>query len=165
LAPALYLGANAAGAIDLAVEISRTTLQSPIVLDLCRVWAANFIDALHGATKAQLRTHGGAAMSVVRNRKLKPAVVEFLDSVSTSDPGGEDALSITQQAHSDFVAADSFRDAMLRCLTRRTANASTAALCGALAGAHYGIEEIPSEWRAKLADEPLLRSVARHSVH
>jgi ADP-ribosyl-[dinitrogen reductase] hydrolase len=165
LAPALYLGANAAGAIDLAVEVSRTTLQSPIVLDLCRVWAAHFIDALHGASKAQLRSQSGAAMNLVRNRKLKPAVLELLDSVSKSDASGEDALSITQQAHSDFVAADSFRDAMLRCLTRHTANAPSAALCGALAGAHYGIEEIPSEWRAKLADEPLLRSLARHSVH
>jgi ADP-ribosyl-[dinitrogen reductase] hydrolase len=166
LAPALYLGANAAGAIELAVEVSRTTQQSPIVLDVCRVWAGSFIDALHGASKAQLRTHSGPAMTLVRTRKLKPAVLELLDSARELDTSAaDDALSLTRHAHGEFVAADSFRDAILRCLTRRTANAASAALCGALAGAHFGIEEIPSEWRAKLADEPLLRSLARHSLH
>lgn len=164
LAPAMYLGANAAGAIELAVEVSRATLQSPVVLDLCRVWTATFIDALHGASKAQLRGYGGAAMSLVRSRKLKPAVFDLMDSAH-ADAAGDDALGVTRHAHNEFVAADSFRDAMLRCLTRRAANAASAALCGALAGAHYGIEDIPSEWRAKLADEPLLRSLARHSLH
>lgn len=166
LAPAMYLGANATGAIELAVEVSRTTLQSPIVLDLCRVWTASFVDALHGATKAQLRTYGGAAMGLVRQRKLKPQVLELLDGVSgTNASTADDALNISRYAHAEFIAADSFRDAMLHCLTRRTANPSAAALCGAIAGAHFGIEEIPTEWRAKLLDEPLLRSLARHSIH
>ena len=164
LAPAMYLGANAAGAIELAVEVSRTTLQSPIILDLCRVWAATFVDALHGASKPQLRGFNGAAMSIVRQRKLKPAVLELLDS-ARSDAAGDDALSVTRHAHNELIAADSFRDAMLRCLTRRTADAASAALCGALAGAHFGIDDIPSEWRAKLVDEPRLRSLARHSLH
>ena len=41
--------ATPAAAIDLAADVSRTTQQSPIVLDLCRLWAALLIDALSGA--------------------------------------------------------------------------------------------------------------------
>ena len=39
----------------LAAEVSRTTQQSPVVLDLCRLWAALFIDALTGCDKADAR--------------------------------------------------------------------------------------------------------------
>jgi ADP-ribosylglycohydrolase len=39
---------------------------------------------------------------------------------------------------------------------------AAAALCGALAGAHYGIDSIPSEWRRQLAEDAPLRSLARN---
>ena len=54
LAVALFLRRDAERAIDLAADVSRTTQQAPIVLDLCRVWAGQFIDALSGVAKAEL---------------------------------------------------------------------------------------------------------------
>ncbi len=162
LAPALYSAGNVAAAIQLAPEISRTTQQSPMVLDLCRVWCALFIDAANGAPKAMLASCSGAAGQIVRQRALKPRVRALIDDGSQAPRArASDALEVTQHALESFAATASFRDAILRCVAQGRAVASAAALCGALAGAHYGIEAIPNEWRAKLADEPALRSLAR----
>jgi ADP-ribosylglycohydrolase len=39
---------------------------------------------------------------------------------------------------------------------------AAAALCGALVGAHYGIDSFPPEWRRQLAEDAPLRSLAQH---
>jgi ADP-ribosylglycohydrolase len=166
LGPVLHSSTDPAAAIELALEVSRTTQQSPVVLDLCRVWAAMFIDALHGTPKTQLDTRSGATMRLVSRRVLKPPVRALLAGKSRSEGEmADDAISVTEHAHAQFAAADNFKDAVLRCLTQRKALASAAALCGALAGAHYGIDAIPAEWRSRLPDEPALRSLARHCLH
>jgi ADP-ribosylglycohydrolase len=77
----------------------------------------------------------------------------------------DDALAVTAYAFARFAQAKNFHDALLSCVTARATNTSAASLCGALAGAHFGIDAIPAEWRAKLIDEPALRSLARHCLH
>ena len=74
LAVAMFLRSDPQAAIDAAVEASRTTQQSPIVLDLCRVWAALFVDAFAGINKQTLLSFAGPAMQWVRQRQLKPPV-------------------------------------------------------------------------------------------
>jgi ADP-ribosyl-[dinitrogen reductase] hydrolase len=166
LAAALYLAANAGAAIELAVEISRTTQQSPVVLDLCRVWCATFVDALNGTPAAALRARSGPAMSIVRTRQLKPAAKTIIESAHSVEPVvADDALAVTAYAFTRFAAARNFQEALLSCVAARATNTAAASLCGALAGAHLGIESIPVEWRAKLPDEPALRSLARHCLH
>lgn len=165
LGAALYPAADAAAAVETAVDVSRTTLQSPVVLDLCRVWAATLYDALSGVAKSTLIQFTGPAMQVVVKRALKPAVQKFiegtLDSRSVTDG---DALSVVLRAHASFASANSYRDAVLHCVTQPRSSPSAASLCGALAGAHFGIEAIPQEWRAKLPDEAALRLLARHCL-
>jgi ADP-ribosylglycohydrolase len=166
LAPALYAGSDPARAIELAVETSRTTQQSPVVLDLCRVWCASFIDALNGAPATALRARSGPAMSIVRKRQLKPAAKSIVEGPGVMEPTtADDALAVTAYAFARFAEAKNFHDALLSCVTARATNTSAASLCGALAGAHFGIDAIPAEWRAKLTDEPALRSLARHCLH
>ncbi len=163
LAPALYAARDAAAAVELAAEVSRTTQQAPIVLDLCRLWCALWIDAVTGASKSALTSHSGPSAQLVRRRSLKPQVRALIEA--KAEPLGNrasDAIAVTRHAIESFATTSSFRDAILRCAAQGRAVASAAALCGALAGAHYGIDAIPSEWRAKLADEPALRSLARH---
>lgn len=163
LAPALYHVGNAHAALDLAAEVSRTTQQSPIVLDLCRLWAALWVDAANGASKSILASFSGSAAQEARGRSLKPQVRALIEGRwKTSGDRPSDALEVTQHAIDSFAATGSFRDALLRSVAQGRAAATATALCGALAGAHYGIEAIPSEWRSKLAEEPALRSLARH---
>lgn len=161
LAAALSLRADPQRALDLAADASRTTQQAPIVLDLCRVWAAQLIDALDGVPRADLTWWKGPAMRVARQRSLKPPVQSLIDDrKQVSDPN--DALSASQAAIASFSVASSFRDALLNITATKRAPPAAIALCGALSGAHFGVDAIPVEWRKRIMEDAALRSLARH---
>jgi len=162
LAAALYLRADPQRAIDLAAEVSRTTQQAPVVLDLCRFWAALLTDALSGVDKATLVAFNGPALALLRHRALKAPVKSLIERKQRRDadePG--DALADTHAVLTAFGNSATGSDALLQVATTPSSPAA-AALCGALAGAHYGIDSIPSEWRRQLAEDAPLRSLARH---
>lgn len=161
LAAALFRRTDAQGAIDLAADISRTSQQSPLVLDLCRLWAALLVDALAGVPKARLLAFDGPAMLLLRQRALKPRVRALIDSNRNDAQGASDALSVTRLAIAAFSGTATLREALLRVNNATRAAPAAAALCGALAGAHYGIEAIPPEWRRQLAEDAALRGLAQ----
>lgn len=164
LAVALFMKDDPQGALDVAADASRTTQQSPIVLDLCRVWAALLIDAADGVSKATLTSLNGPAAQLLRKRMLKPAVKQLLERRSRELVQGDDALSVTRAALASFASAATFKDALLHVASSFRTAPAAAALCGALAGAHHGADGIPPEWRSQLAEDALLRSLARHLV-
>jgi len=162
LAAALYLRADPQRAIDLAAEASRTTQQSPVVLDLCRLWAALLTDALSGVDKATLLACNGPALALLRHRALKAPVKSLIERKQRR--GAEetgDALADTYAALAALGNTASCSDALLQVATTPSSPAA-AALCGALAGAHYGIDSLPSDWRRQLAEDAPLRSLARN---
>ena len=162
LAAALYLRADPQRAINTAAEVSRTTQQSPLVLDLCRLWSALLTDALSGAAKAKLVAFNGPALTLLRNRALKIPIKNLLEHKPRreSDASG-DAMSATRAALTAFTNTATPSDALLQVATSQGSPAA-AALCGALAGAHYGIDAIPADWRRQLAEDEPLRSLARN---
>jgi protein-tyrosine phosphatase/ADP-ribosylglycohydrolase len=162
LAAAAYLRADPQRAIDLAAEVSRTTQQAPVVLDLCRFWSALFTDALSGVDKAALVALNGPALTLLRHRALKAPVKSLIEHKPRRDaPETSDALSDTRAVLAAFGNTATGPEAMLQVATTPNSPAATA-LCGALAGAHYGIDSIPSEWRRQLAEDAPLRSLARN---
>jgi len=166
LVVAMFLRGDARAAIEAAVEASRTTQQSPIVLDLCRLWAALFVDAFAGIDKQTLLSFGGPAMQLVRQRQLKAPVKQLLEGRGTRPcADASDALSVTCVALDAFAAAKTLHDALIRVLTSSRAAPSAAALCGALCGAHLGSDAISPELQRQLPEEPVLRSLARHLMH
>jgi ADP-ribosylglycohydrolase/protein-tyrosine phosphatase len=160
LAVALYLRTDPSRAIDVAADVSRTTQQSPVVLDLCRLWSALFTDALSGVDKTTLAACKGPAAAVLRHRPLKAPVKALIEGKPRRDADDSvDALSATRTALAAFASTANASEALL--LAAATPGSSaTAALCGALAGAHYGIESIQYDWRRQLV-EGELRSLAR----
>lgn len=163
LAVAMFARSDPQDAIDLAAEVSQTTLQAPIVLDLCRVWAAVLMDALAGVEKAVLVAFAGPAMRQARSRSFKKPVQRLIDGSSPADSERrDDALSVTRIALAAFAGTQGVRDALLQVVTPPRTAPAAAALCGALCGAHYGIEAIPPEWRRQLSEDAVLRSLARH---
>jgi ADP-ribosyl-[dinitrogen reductase] hydrolase len=162
LAAALYLRADPQRAIDIAAEVSRTTQQSPVVLDLCRLWSALLTDALSGVDKATLVAFQGPALELFHQRTLKVPVRNLIERKPRRDPDGtSNALTDTRAALAAFSNTATGSDAILQIATTPSSPAA-AALCGALAGAHYGIDSIPTEWRRQLAEDAPLRSLARH---
>lgn len=178
LAAAMFWRRDAGLAIDLAADLSRTTQQSPLVLDLCRFWAGMLVDALDGVDRSILLAHEGPATRLARSRPLKAAIEASLAGCRSAagQTGSErrpserqycDALDaqgavlVTRMAMTAFASSKSFREAMIQLTTSLRAPPAATALCGALAGAHYGIESIPAEWHQRLPEDAVLRSIAR----
>jgi hypothetical protein len=133
------------------------------VLDLCRVWAALFVDALSGVNKQTLLNFDGPSMQLVRRRMLKLPVKDLIDGHGDrACANASDAVSVTCVALDGFAAAKSLRDSLLRVETSSRAAPSAAALCGALCGAYHGSDAIAPEWRRQLPEDAVLRSLARH---
>jgi ADP-ribosylglycohydrolase len=159
LAAALYEHSRPAAAMELAVEISRTTQQSPVVLDLCRTWTAVLLDALSATPSTQLLT--GEASSLLRNRKLRVELEPLLQRQwSILCARNADALGCVANALLTAQDTPTFASGMMRALN----DATTPALFGALAGAQYGAEAIPAAWRFALQKREHLQSLATRLV-
>lgn len=159
LPAAMFMRDDAQQAMALAVELSRTTLQSPVVLDLCRLWAASFVDVFNGVDRATLQALQGPAMQQLRQRKLKPQVQAILAGQEAGAP--DDALGVTLAAWRGFAAAPDLHQALLHVVAASRAAPAAAALCGALCGAHWGLEAITPQLRDQLPEQVALRAVAR----
>ena len=59
-----------------------------------------------------------------------------------------------------FVGTDSYEDAILAATNLGYDADTTAAICGQLAGAHYGAEAIPAAWRARVAMRERIEAMA-----
>lgn len=165
LAVALYVGSNPAAAGDLAVEVSRTTQQSPVVLDAVRLWTALVGDALAGTSKADLLAMQGPATRAVRQRALRKELQTLLDG-SWSRFGAQDAgaLAGIARALRALQATEDFESGMrvlLESMTPQNIGAAAGSLYGTLAGACYGVDSIPAAWQGALAQAQSLRDLAR----
>jgi len=157
LGAALFKHADAFEAAELAVEVSRTTLQSPVVLDVCRLWAATLVSALRGASKAEVLSMR-AARQVLQTRLVKPQLSALLNAQGSRLEPADGAPALVGVALEAFRAADSF-EGTLREAVRTSATAG--ALAGALAGAHHGVQAIPGEWIKALDGGPQLLELAQ----
>ncbi len=158
LAAALYQHKDVDAAIELAAEISRTTHQSPVVLDLCRLWTALLIDALAGSTAHLLE---GAAVTLVRSRRLRDELGDLLNRRwQQMDTGDAGAISVSARAVRALENAPTFAAGMAQAL-ESSAAANAGALYGALAGAHFGIEAVPQRWLQALPEQQAMRMLAQ----
>lgn len=162
LAAALYLHRDAKAALELAADVSRTTQQSPVVLDMCRLWTALLVDALSGADKAKLLSLGQTpAIALLRSRRLRPEVAAVLDGGWRNlAAAGEDAVSVCVRALRALDTADGFVAALQAGLTAAPLS-TVGALTGTLAGTYFGIASIPDRSREAVPQVRALQSLAR----
>jgi ADP-ribosylglycohydrolase len=144
-------------AAELAAEVSRSTLQSPLVLDVCRIWAATLAAALKGDTKPELLTMH-AAQDALRNRQLKPPITALITADWRPTEPLDGAISLLASALDIFRFTNSF-EAAIREAARSVSTCG--ALVGSLAGAHYGVRSVPAEWQQALAERDRLVDLAR----
>jgi ADP-ribosyl-[dinitrogen reductase] hydrolase len=133
VAPVLFFFASSGQATDQATEAARTTCQSPVVLDACRSLAS----ALHAALSGQPK-----------------AVV--LERVAPAATGGRGAPAVLTAAAAAFGATANFRDAVLYAANLGGDSDVVTAVCGQLAGAHYGVKAIPTSWHNGLMQKELI---------
>ena len=63
-----------------------------------------------------------------------------------------------------FAGADSYRDVVVRAVRYGADTDTTAAIAGGLAGGYFGVDDIPTEWRAGLREPSIVRPLVDRLV-
>lgn len=158
-AVALRYAHDPAKALQIAAEASRTTLQSPVVLDACRLYAALLASALSGASKDDLLKAQTPAFAALREYELKAPVAGLLNNggrMARPKKNQADVLTILSGAWRAFADSSSFLAGLQAVVQTSPLPATSGALYGALAGAHYGAGALPSDDRRQLVQAAAL---------
>jgi len=134
--------------LHFAGESSKTTHGAKECIDACRYFATLLHQALSGISKAQL----------FKRQLYKPTtrkVTAIQQSLRDTSPpaklkGTGYVIDSLEAALWCFVQHDNFRDATLAAANLGNDADTTAAVCGQIAGACYGIEGIPQHWRERV---------------
>ncbi len=141
-----FCARDAAAAVALASECSRTTHQSPIVLDACRYLAAMFLGALGGAEpRAVLGGLYEPVAGLWAARPLRPEIVAAA-SVPVDEAasrGNVDVVSAITLVRAAVLQAGDVPGAVKSALGMSRDPALAGALAGSLAGAFFGAGGIP----------------------
>jgi len=160
LAPvALYYAKQPHNALGFARESSRTTHGALECLDACALFAHYLLLALAGKTKDEILD------SVSDLGILSPKIIEIADGVYKNKKideikGSGYVVESLEAALWCFFQTDSFEAAILQAANLGNDADTTAAICGQLAGAFYGEDQIPEHWRIKLYDSKAIQATA-----
>ncbi|MEM1250239.1 MAG: ADP-ribosylglycohydrolase family protein [Acidobacteriota bacterium] len=142
-----------------AAESSRTTHGAAECLDACDYFADRLWRSLHGATKEEIlqplmdRDWSTPAMEAV-------ARAEFLEKSEGSIRGSGYVVASLEAAMWCFAETDSFEDAVLRAANLGDDADTTAAVCGQISGAFYGLGALPPLWLERLSHRELIEGLA-----
>jgi len=148
---ALYYFARPREAMDYAAEAARATCQAPAVLAACRSLAQALHAALAGRPKAAILEHSLA---------IPETLPQPIPAAAVPPVPGATASEVLNAALDIFAGTGNFRDAVLAAANLGGNSDVVAAVCGALAGAHYTASAIPTLWRNSLMKLQMLESCA-----
>jgi ADP-ribosylglycohydrolase len=167
LAPVpLYYAGDPREAVARAADSSRTTHGAAEAIDACRYLAALIVGALAGASKAELLSdHFAPAPGLWDAEPLAPRIDEIASgSFLRRDPpeirGTGYVVQSLEAALWAFDRGASFREGALLAVNLGDDADTTGAVYGQLAGAYYGEEGIPLEWRERLTMRDDISSLA-----
>lgn len=150
-AVALYYFAQPAQAMEYAAEAARTTIQAPAVLAACRSLA----QALHAALAGQPKN-----VILEQTRAVPETLPQPVPAPAVPPVPGQTATEALNVALDIFAGTGNFRDAVLAAANLGGNSDIVAAVCGALAGAHYTASAIPTLWRNSLMKLQMLEGCA-----
>lgn len=145
--------------IDAAIyqsgESSRTTHAAPECVDacryfallLCRAFAGNDMNALLAPLDAEEFTftpHLAPKIAAI-------ATGSYRNKARDRIVGNGYVVNSLEAALWSFATTDSYQDAILTATNLGDDADTTAAICGQIAGAYYGVQAIPASWLAKVA--------------
>src|SRR5579883_3408380 len=167
LAPVpLFFARNPAEAIEKSGESSRTTHGAAAAIDACRYLGALIVGALEGQSKELLLfPHYSPIPGYWQMHPLMPAIdVVAAGSFKRRNPpeirGTGYVVASLEAALWAFFHSDTFRDGALLAVNLGDDADTTGAVYGQLAGAFYGEQHIPQQWRMRLALRPLIEDLA-----
>jgi len=167
LAPVpLFYARNPREAIEKAAESSRPTHAAQTAMDGCRCLAALIVGAVHRVRKEELLS---PYYSPVPNYWQQSPLVAEIDEIAAGSfkqrqppeiRGTGYVVKSLEAALWAFYQSTSFREGCLLAVNLGDDTDTTGAVYGQLAGAFYGEQDIPQEWRTHLAHRSLIESLA-----
>lgn len=167
LAPVpLFFAQRLTEAIERSGESSRTTHGAQTAVDACRYFGGLIVGAIMGVSKEELLSD---RYSPVQEYWQKNSLVPEIDEIAAGSfkqrkppeiEGSGYVVRCLEAALWAFYSSQSFREGCLLAVNLGDDADTTGAVYGQLAGAHYGEDEIPEEWRQKLAQVELIKSFA-----
>ena len=158
LAPVpLFFARDPEVAIRMAADSSRTTHGTAMAVDACRYFAGLIVGAIRGAAKDELLAPNYTPATGLWDREpLHPRVAEVASgSFHRREPpriaGTGFVVQSLEAALWAFATTGDFRTGALAAVNLGNDADTTGAIFGQIAGAYYGVDEIPPEWRARTA--------------
>jgi len=153
-----YAHSPLATVATMAADSSRTTHAAAEAVDACVLFAAQLRMALAGHDKQAILLGHGATPDAPAIAALALRDHVAVDAAAIRGSGYVvDALSAALWC---FATTDDYASAVLKAANLGDDADTTAAICGQLAGAYYGLEGIPAGWRQTLHDAAMLLAVA-----
>lgn len=154
-------------AMERAAESSRLTHGSDHCLSACRFMSGLLIGAFLGLSKEELLApmYSPCGKDYWKEFPLTPMIEEIArGSYKTRQPpvitGSGFVVHTLEAALWAFYNSDNFKDGCLDVVNLGDDADTTAAVYGQIAGAFYGVNAIPTEWRDKLALGELIESMS-----
>lgn len=167
LAPVpLFYARSPHQAMEKAAQSSRTTHAAQTAVDACRYLAALIVGAVHGESKEELLS---PYYSPVPNSWQQSPLAPEIDEIAAGSFKGRQPPEIRgtgyvvkslEAALWAFDQSTSFREGCLLAVNLGEDADTTGAVYGQLAGAFYGEQGIPQEWRMRLAHRSLIELLA-----
>jgi ADP-ribosyl-[dinitrogen reductase] hydrolase len=144
-------------AIRYSADSSRTTHGSEECVDACRYFGGLIVGAIHGRTKEELLDYRFSPMgdewksSPLSSRIGEIASGSFKRKEPPEIEGSGYVVKSLEAALWAFHRTSNFREGLLLAVNLGNDADTTGAVYGQIAGAFYGVDGIPPEWREKLA--------------
>ncbi|MGF6808440.1 ADP-ribosyl-[dinitrogen reductase] hydrolase [Paraburkholderia sp. Clong3] len=155
----MFFHTDPAAAIENSGLSSRLTHGARECVDATRLFGAMLLGALDGASKDQilnghdLPTNAGPSVHAI-------AACSYLRKSEDDVRGSGYVIDSLEAALWCFAHTSSFEEAILRAANLGQDADTTAAICGQIAGAHYGVTGIPARWLEWLAMRDEIRELA-----
>jgi ADP-ribosylglycohydrolase len=153
-------------AIKRSGESSRTTHGAASAVDACRYFRGLIVGALLGVPKEELLSD---RYSPVQDYWRNNALVREIDEIASGSfkrlkppeiKGTGYVVKCLEAALWAFYSSHSFREGCLLAVNLGDDADTTGAVYGQIAGAYYGEDGIPEDWRRKIAHAELIKSFA-----
>lgn len=149
LAPvAMIYNSDFSELLKYAGESSRTTHGSAECIDSCRYYAGLLHAAFSGKNKEEILASKQYSPETDKVREI--ATLNYLDKGIEIIKGSGYVIESLEAALWCFAKTDSFENAILAAANLGDDADTTAAICGQIAGAYYGISGIKTSWLKKL---------------
>lgn len=149
LAPVpMFYADNIDDVIYYSGESSRTTHGSAKCIDACRLFGAMLCTAFNGASKDEL-LRASDYYAATEPSMADIANGSYINKQQVKGSGY--VVASLEAALWCFYHTNSFKDAVLKAANLGDDADTTAAICGQIAGAYYGIDGIPAQWVDQLS--------------